>query len=80
MEPVQERTVRPVGATRGTAVDVSLMCRPTATGERAVRHPQLRKDLYYRVQAGVLPAWIESGESLSEPENGDRVATFAVGP
>jgi Sigma-54 interaction domain len=54
LRAVQERAVRPVGATREIPVNARLVASTNRDPEEAVNSHVLRQDLYYRLQANVL--------------------------
>ncbi|HLH78262.1 MAG TPA: sigma-54 dependent transcriptional regulator [Candidatus Binataceae bacterium] len=54
LRAIQERAVRPLGATRELPIDVRLVASTNRDPEEAVRAQILRQDLYYRLQATML--------------------------
>jgi transcriptional regulator with PAS, ATPase and Fis domain len=54
LRAIQERRVRPVGATAESPVEVRLIASSNREPQQAVREGQLRHDLYYRLQANVI--------------------------
>jgi DNA-binding NtrC family response regulator len=54
LRAIQERAVRPVGATSEIPVNVRLVASTNRDPEEAVTSHVLRQDLYYRLQANVL--------------------------
>jgi transcriptional regulator with PAS, ATPase and Fis domain len=54
LRAIQEKKVRPVGATQETAVDVRLIASSNRNPVQAIAAAQLRPDLYYRLQASVM--------------------------
>jgi len=54
LRAIQEHSVRPVGSTREIAVEARIRASTNRDPIEAMRGGQLRKDLYYRLQAGVI--------------------------
>jgi transcriptional regulator with PAS, ATPase and Fis domain len=54
LRAIQEHSVRPVGSTREIAVETHIVASTNRDPIEAMRGGQLRKDLYYRLQAGVI--------------------------
>jgi len=54
LRTLQERSVRPVGATREVPINVRVIASTNRDLETAIRSGQLRRDLYYRLQVNVI--------------------------
>ena len=54
LRAIQEHSVRPVGSTREIPVEARVVASTNREPVEAVRSGQLREDLYYRLQAGVI--------------------------
>jgi len=54
LRAIQEHSVRPVGSPREVLVETRVVASTNRDPIEAVRNGQLRKDLYYRLQAGVI--------------------------
>ncbi len=54
LRAIQERRVRPVGASAEVPIDVRVIASTNRDPEEAMRERQFRQDLYYRIQASIL--------------------------
>jgi transcriptional regulator with PAS, ATPase and Fis domain len=54
LRAIQERHVRPIGATQESPVNVRVVASTNRDPKEAIRERQLREDLYYRLQGSVL--------------------------
>ncbi len=54
LRAIQERRVRPIGATQEDPVNVRVIASTNRDPKEAIREHQLRQDLYYRLQSSVL--------------------------
>jgi transcriptional regulator with PAS, ATPase and Fis domain len=54
LRAIQEHSVRPVGSTREIVVEARIVASTNRDPIEAMRGGQLRNDLYYRLQAGVI--------------------------
>jgi DNA-binding NtrC family response regulator len=55
LRAIEERAIRPVGSPRELPVSVRIIAATNREPEEAIRDEKLRHDLYYRLQAMVLP-------------------------
>ncbi len=66
LRAIQERRVRPIGATQETPVNVRVIASTNRDPQQAIAERQLRQDLYYRLQGSVIriPPLRERSEDL----------------
>jgi transcriptional regulator with PAS, ATPase and Fis domain len=66
LRAIQERRVRPIGATQESPVDVRVIASTNRDPQQAIAERQLRQDLYYRLQGSVIkvPPLRERSEDL----------------